>query len=296
MELPQDFRWGPSLLKPTPQRPPTNPPLRPAPTGAIRRANDIIELGPTKIKGFPHGNRHRHLRRRDTAPTNFAAWGVNGVADLLIAAYEKGIVLWDTADAYGTHEAVKIALKKVPREKIIISTKTDAWDGPKTQADIDRFLKEFETDYIDILLLHTRLSPTWDKDDKAGMDVMSAAKEKKIIRAVGMSCHSVEAMQVAAKNAWMDICMIRLNPDGYRMDDQPSVVMPVVAQLKAAGKGVFGIKVLGEGTLADSSKGGGGSELAAGSTKIPRRSPALRSGQERIRLLLHRLRNAGQFD
>ena len=80
---------------------------------------------------------------------------------------------------------------------------------------------------------------------------MAEAKEKKIIRSVGISCHSVETMQVASKHPWLDICMVRLNPAGERMDDTPEVVLPIVKQAKANGKGTVGIKVLGEGSLID---------------------------------------------
>jgi aryl-alcohol dehydrogenase-like predicted oxidoreductase len=216
----------------------------------IRRATDVIEISPAKIKVSrmgvgtgTYGAGHESNQTRGL--------GVNGVADMLSAAYDKGIILWDTADAYGTHDAVKVALKKVPREKVTILTKTDAWTADKTKADIDRFLKELGTDYIDILLLHTRMSPTWDQDDKGSMDVMAEAKEKKILRAVGISCHSVETMQVASKHPWLDICMVRLNPAGERMDAEPEIVLPIVKQAKANGKGTIGIKVLGEGSLTD---------------------------------------------
>ncbi len=216
----------------------------------IRRATDVIELGPTKVKvsrmgvgtgTYGAGQSSNQLR----------ALGVNGVADMLCGAYDKGIFFWDTADAYGTHDAVKVALKKVPREKVTILTKTDAWTADKTKEDIDRFLKELGTDYIDILLLHTRMRDNWDELDKGAMDVMAEAKQKKILRAVGMSCHSVEAMKTAAKCAWLDVCMVRVNPAGERMDDAPEVVLPIMAQLKANGKGLIGIKVLGEGTLVE---------------------------------------------
>ena len=170
---------------------------------------------------------------------------------MLKSAYDKGIFFWDTADAYGTHAAVKVALKSIPREKVVIVTKTDAWTADKTKEDIDRFLKELGTDYIDILLLHTRMSPTWDQEDKGSMDVMAEARQKKILRSVGISCHSVETMKVAAKNPWVDICMVRLNPAGERMDDYPETVLPIVKQMKANGKGTVGIKVLGEGSLTD---------------------------------------------
>jgi aryl-alcohol dehydrogenase-like predicted oxidoreductase len=216
----------------------------------IRRATDVIELGPAKIKVSrmgvgtgTYGAGHESNQTRGL--------GVDGVANMLKSAYDNGIFLWDTADAYGTHDAIKAALKTVPRDKVTILTKTDAWTADKTKADIDRFLKELGTDYIDILLLHTRMSPTWDQDDKGSMEVMAEAKQKKILRSVGISCHSVETMQVASKHPWLDICMVRLNPAGERMDDTPEVVLPIVKQAKANGKGTVGIKVLGEGSLTD---------------------------------------------
>jgi aryl-alcohol dehydrogenase-like predicted oxidoreductase len=216
----------------------------------IRQATDVIELGPAKIKvsrmgvgtgTYGAGRSSNQLR----------SLGVDGVANMLKSAYDKGIFLWDTADAYGTHDAIKVALKTVPRDKVTILTKTDAMTPEKTKADIDRFLKELGTDYIDILLLHTRMSPTWNEEDKGSMDVMAEAKQKKILRSVGISCHSVEAMQVAAKSPWLDICMVRLNPAGERMDADPETVLPIVKAMKASGKGTIGIKVLGEGSLVD---------------------------------------------
>ncbi len=218
--------------------------------GPIRHATDVIELGPAKIKVSRMGvGTGTYGAGHDS--NQMRALGVSGVADMLCAAYDKGIFFWDSADAYGTHDAIKAALKKVPRDKVTILTKTDALSADQTKQDIDRFLTELGTDYIDILLLHTRISPTWDQDDKGSMDVMAAAKDKKTIRAVGISSHSVEATQLASKHPWLDVCMVRLNPAGERMDDDPDVILPLVKQVKANGKGTIGIKVLGEGSLVD---------------------------------------------
>ncbi len=216
----------------------------------IRRATDVIELGPTKVKVSRMGV-GTGTYGAGYSSNQLRSLGVNGVADMLKAAYDKGIFFWDTADAYGTHDAIKAALKKVPREKVTILTKTDAWTAEKTKEDIDRFRQELGTDYIDILLLHTRMRNNWDELDKGAMDTMAEAKGKKILRAVGMSCHSVGAMKTASKCSWLDVCMVRINPAGERMDDEPEVVLPVLTEMKGNGKGIIGIKVLGEGTLVE---------------------------------------------
>jgi predicted aldo/keto reductase-like oxidoreductase len=45
--------------------------------------------------------------------------------------------------------------------------------------------------------------------------------------------------------------MARINPAGERMDAEVETVLPLLKQVKANGKGIIGIKVLGEGTLVD---------------------------------------------
>jgi 1-deoxyxylulose-5-phosphate synthase len=82
------------------------------------------------------------------------ALGIKGLADLLQAGTDLGVVFWDTADQYGTHPHLKEALKHVPREKVVILTKTHATSEQEMKDDLDRFRSELGTDYIDIMLLH----------------------------------------------------------------------------------------------------------------------------------------------
>jgi predicted aldo/keto reductase-like oxidoreductase len=130
-------------------------------------------------------------------------------------------------------------------------TKTDVRSADAMKTSLDRYLQEMGTDYIDIVLLHSRMSPQWDQLDKGVMDVLSEAKMAKKVRTVGISCHSVEAMKVAAKSPWLDVCLCRINPAGVRMDAPTEQILPLLADLKAAGKGVLGMKILGEGQLRD---------------------------------------------
>jgi len=218
----------------------------------VRRASDVIELGPTKVKvsrmalgsgAFGGGNSSNQMRKL----------GAEGLADVWLNAFENGVFFWDTADQYGSHAAVKAALnlKKIPREKVTVMTKADARNADSMKSSLDRYLQEMGTDYIDIVLLHARMSPTWDQLDKGCMDVLSEAKQAKKVRAVGISCHSVAAMGVAAKSPWLDVCLCRLNYAGIRMDATVDEVTPALAGLRAAGKGVLAMKVLGEGQLRD---------------------------------------------
>src|ERR1035437_3217914 len=225
-------------------------PMTAWPAGAVRRASDVIELGPAKVKVSrmaigtgTTGAGHSSNQMR--------ALGADGVADLFWNGYDSGVFFWDSADSYGTHAAIKIALKKIPREKVTSLTKSYAGTPEKMKADLDRFRQEMGTDYIDILLLHARMDPKWDELDKASMDVLSEAKQKKLVRTVGISCHSVEAMKVAIKSPWLGVSLTRINLAGVRMDAPTATMLPLLAQMKANGKGLIGMKILGEGTLTD---------------------------------------------
>jgi hypothetical protein len=81
------------------------------------------------------------------------------------------------------------------------------------------------------------------------MDVLSEAKEKGGIRAHGCSCHSIEALRAAAKSPWVDVDLVRINPIGSHMDADPETVVGVLRQMKASGKGIIGMKILGQGDL-----------------------------------------------
>lgn len=170
-------------------------------------------------------------------------------------AYDRGIRFFETADMYGTHEFVGKALKKVPRENVTVLSKImvyehQDWYKPEPfQKSIDRFRKELDTDYIDILLLHCMVNSEWPDEYKRYMDEYSKAKQKGIVKQIGLSCHDLGALKVAAENPWADVLLARINYDGARMDGKPQDVMPVLKRAKENGKGVIGMKVFGCGDL-----------------------------------------------
>jgi aryl-alcohol dehydrogenase-like predicted oxidoreductase len=169
----------------------------------------------------------------------------------LKAAYDKGVFFWDSADQYGTHPHLTEALKSVPREKIVILTKTHASTEQEMKDDLDRFRKELGTDYLDIVLLHCMVSKNWPIEKKGAMNILSQAREQKVIRAHGVSCHTLEALQSAAATPWVQIDLARMNPAGVAMDAGVPTVTNVLKQMKQSGKVIMGMKIFGDGRLAD---------------------------------------------
>ena len=175
--------------------------------------------------------------------------GLDGLADLFKAAYDQGVTFWDSADQYGTHPHLKEALKSVPRDKVTILSKTHASTEKEMRADLDRFRREIGTDYIDILLLHCMLDGDWPDRKKGAMAVISEAREKGIVRTHGTSCHTLEALKTSARTPWVQVDLARINPAQVAMDSDPQTVIGVLREMKAAGKGVIGMKILGAGKL-----------------------------------------------
>lgn len=168
---------------------------------------------------------------------------------LLLTAYEHGVTWFDSADQYGSHPHIREVLKSLDREKVIITTKLTARSKEQAKQDIQRFLKELDTDYIDMVLMHCVVDSNWATTMRPVMDAMSEAKERGYVRAVGVSCHSISALKTAATHPWVDVILARLNYDGMHMDGKPNEVLPVLETAIRNGKGVYAMKVFGQGGL-----------------------------------------------
>jgi len=210
-------------------------------------ATDIVTLGNTGIRtsrlamgtGTVGSGHH----------SNQTALGVEGLSRLLQNGYDNGLRFFDAADSYGSHPHVADALKHVDRTKVTVLTKSWARTAPEMRADLDRFRNELGTDYLDIALMHCVTESDWTTRYRGAMDVLSEAKEKGIIRAHGCSCHSIDALRAAAKSPWVEVDLARINPIGSHMDADPETVAGVLREMRASGKAVVGMKILGQGDL-----------------------------------------------
>jgi len=210
-------------------------------------AADTVTIGQTGIKtsrlamgtGTVGVGHHSHQ----------TALGIEGLSRLLQNGYDNGLRFFDSADSYGSHPHVADALKHVDRSKVTVLTKSWARTGPEMQADLDRFRRELGTDYLDICLMHCVTEADWTTRFRGAMDVLSEAKQKGTIRAHGCSCHSIDALRAAAKSPWVEVDLVRINPIGSYMDADPETVNGVIREMRAAGKGIVGMKILGAGDL-----------------------------------------------
>lgn len=213
-----------------------------------------VQLGKTDLKmsrvclgtGMRGGNRE----------SNHTRMGKEKFSELIRGSYERGVRVFDLADLYGTHPYVIPALKGIPRDNYMIISKI-WWDKggipeperPDADVVIPRFLKELGTDYIDLVLLHCVRSPKWNEELDKQMNILANFKRKGTIRAHGVSVHALPALETAAKEPWVDSVHARINPYGMSMDGPADKVAPVLKKIHDAGKGVVGMKIIGEGRL-----------------------------------------------
>jgi aryl-alcohol dehydrogenase-like predicted oxidoreductase len=219
------------------------------------RATEIVTLGRTGIKisrlaqgtGWNGG-------ARSSAHTRL---GEKEFTRLIRHSLDSGITLMDTADLYGAHPYVCTALDGVPRDKYRFMSKIwprkEFWNSPSGGAkdEVNRFRKELKTDVIDICLIHCMTDTKWPKTFERIRDELSEMKSKGAVRAVGVSCHDLGAMKVAAAHPWVDVILARINNVGKEaeMDASAEEVATVLKQARKNGKVVLGMKIFGAGKL-----------------------------------------------
>jgi len=187
-------------------------------------------------------------------------------------AHERGISFYDTADLYGSHQNFKNILKEVPREKTTllskIWTRPEKWNTDDPKKTLDRFRSETGSDYFDIMLLHCMTNGNWQEEKKPYIEALSEAKQKGIIKTVGVSCHNFEALKLAADDPWVDVILSRINPEGLIMDASAEEVMAVLKKAHDSGKGVIGMKIFGEGKMTEESRRQKSLEYVIGSKNV----------------------------
>jgi aryl-alcohol dehydrogenase-like predicted oxidoreductase len=208
---------------------------------------DIVDFGNTGLKvsrlSFGTGTTGWGGRSEQTD------LGVEGLANLLRLAYDHGVSFWDLADEYGSHPHAARVLQGIPRDSVVIATKTYSRTTQTVTRDVERFLRELGVDVLDIVLLHFVTVSDWPRRYAGAMEALSMAKEQGKVRAVGVSCHGLGPLRAAADSDWAEVVLARINYQGARMEGTPSQVVPLLERMVASGKAVWGMKVLGCGQL-----------------------------------------------
>jgi len=138
---------------------------------------------------------------------------------LVHQAFDLGVNLFDTAAVYGTEAVLGRALKSMPRDQVVITTK--AWiprSGDRPAADhavasLDNSLKLLGTDCIDVFQLHGVSPEAYDRARDVIAPALLKQKEKGKIRHLGVTeTGSSDAehrmLQRAVEDGCWDVVMV----------------------------------------------------------------------------------------
>ena len=214
---------------------------------SVRRPTDQVGLGRSGLKVSLVGIGTGSIGY--AGHSNQTGLGQAEFTRLMRHAFDRGVNFFDLADSYGSHPFFREAMRGVERTRYVVQTKTDSRDPAAARADVDRFLKELGTDYIDSLIIHCVTADDWTTRYRGVMDVFSEARRAGKVRAVGVTCHSLGALEAAAASDWVQINQVRWNPRAAHMDAGVETARALFRRMRGRGQGMIGMKVVGQGDI-----------------------------------------------
>ena len=175
-------------------------------------------------------------------------------AKVIRAALDMGVNFIDTAELYGTYPHIAQAIEG-RREGVVIATKSYAYTKEGMEESLHRALRELNTDYIDIFLLHEQESGHTIRGHWEALEYLFSAKEQGLVRAVGISTHAVAATVAAASIPQIDVIHPLYNIRGLGILDGTREEMRAAIERAAQfGKGIYAMKPLGGGNFRENVK------------------------------------------
>ena len=155
---------------------------------------DTIRLGRTNLIVSKNGFGALPIQRVDMETARV----------ILRKAYEGGINYFDTARSYSdSEEKIGYALSDV-REKIIISTKTPSTTVEGFWKDLYTSLEKMKTTYVDIFQFHNPDFIPKPGDGSGLYEAMLEAREKGLIRFIGVTNHRLTLAEEAVRSGLYD--------------------------------------------------------------------------------------------
>ena len=171
-------------------------------------------------------------------------------AKVVRAAVESGITFIDTATLYGTYEHIARGLKGW-QGAVTLATKTHAKaDRALAEQHVETALKELGRDTIDIMLCHCARSRFTEDEWGPTLEALLAAREKGLVRMVGLSSHSVAGTLDAVRHPAMEVVHPLINYQGMGIiDGGVEEMLAAIREAHDAGMFVYAMKSLAGGNF-----------------------------------------------
>ena len=168
---------------------------------------------------------------------------------LIHSSIDLGINFFDTANSYtDSEEKIGLAIKNIPRDSLVIATKSGALDKKTFIEHLDLSLKRLGTDYIDIYQHHSMSTiKSYDaifSEGGANEGMVEAVKSGKV-RFPAFSSHNIPlAMQIMREQNYFAVQL----PFNYLDDEAAKAAIPLARELDM---GFIAMKPFGGGLLSN---------------------------------------------
>lgn len=175
-------------------------------------------------------------------------------AKLMLKAFEEGVTFWDTAEGYGTQPHLGVAIQQISRDDVVIQTKTSVKDHDSAASSIEKALRELQTDYIDVMLLHAVSSPEdlEIRESEGAFDAFREAKADGKVRVIGCSTHiyTGSVMDAVIDHPDIEVILTTANKEGRMLEGGSfEKHLEYIQRANEVGKGISIMKVVVAGDI-----------------------------------------------
>ncbi len=170
--------------------------------------------------------------------------------DLLRYAVGQGVNFFDTAEIYGTYPYLRKLLQLCRDRELVVATKAYAVTAEEMRKSLEKARCELDRDWIDVFLLHEQDSALTIRGHRHALEFLVEAKQKGLVKAVGISTHRVAGVRGALEFPEIDVIHPLFNIRGLGILD--GTIYDMMEALEAAyarGVGIYLMKPLGGGHL-----------------------------------------------
>ncbi|MGB9867583.1 MAG: aldo/keto reductase [Bacillota bacterium] len=174
---------------------------------------------------------------------------VQEAARVIREALEGGVNFVDTAQSYRTYPHLREALRGFAGD-VVIASKSQSLTYQGMEDAVHEAVRELNRDWLDIFLVHSvdRLDELATR--RPALDCLLECKRKGMVKAVGLSTHSVVVASQACKMPEIEVLLVLVNKSGIGLrDGTVGQMTEVIGEASRLGKGVYVMKALGGGQL-----------------------------------------------
>jgi len=165
-------------------------------------------------------------------------------------SFELGVNFYDTAQSYGNYPHLALGFRDIPRDKIVIASKSHAVSYQAMKDAVEECMRELSLERIGIFHLHL-VSSTENLNARRGaLECLLDLKSKGIVSAIGASTHTIAGLRAINAEPAFDVAFPVLNMRGLGITDgKLEGMLEALKESRQKGKFVYAMKPIGGGHL-----------------------------------------------